>query len=116
MKGVAWAWSSLGSVSITLPSVREPEAVGVGGKPFGVLCVRPNSRANVAGKVTRRRGLAGRVADPPDRELLAELAAGRHQRRRPGEVAHVQPVEARAVARVGALAHLDDVLAVLRAR
>ena len=58
--------------------------------------------------------LAGRVAEEPDLDLLAGLAAGRHDRRRPRERADVQPVLARPVPAVARLPDLHDVLAVRR--
>ena len=94
----------------------QPEGVGIRGDPLVVLREQAEIAVEAAaGSVTVVRGLAGRVADPADIHRLAQLAAGGHDGRRPREVADVQPVEAGAVARVGALADLDDVRAVLGA-
>ena len=93
---------------------REPEGVGIGGRPLVVGGDDAELALLLGGQGDPGRLLAQDVADQADVDRLAELAAGRDRRGRPGEVADVEPVEARIGPGVGALADLDQVGPVLR--
>ncbi len=113
MNGVAWAWSSFGSVSITLPSVLSRNALGYGQTPLSSCATRPKSRSGWAGSVTVVVVSPVDVADPAHGQRLAGLAAGRHDRRRPAGNCRRAADRGTAVAGIGTFADLDDVLAVL---